>query len=232
MNTMFENVRVFEQQLDETQYLVLPEEKIKKYVFFSIEIAVKKGDLSHPNRWIRFNDTLIEEEKFNYEDYDLIFSPDKWNAAEVKEAIGDQLNFEIDSEFNNLLSTEEIPLETALKIKEALSEYSYVKKGDAHEVEAFKVAENHFLILDYIAGHNITDEYTKAFKEKVFDEVFKDPLNNTTLLRVGAPPIENSIFSEKGTWYISWRDETDKYSILRKIYDIEDIIPFTSFKRI
>ncbi|MBG9587628.1 hypothetical protein [Cytobacillus firmus] len=231
MNTLFENVRVFEQQLDETQYLVLPEEKIKKYVFFSIEIAVKKGDLSHPNRWIRFNDTLIEEEKFNYEDYDLIFVPDKWNAAEVKEAIGDQLNIEYDSEFNNLLSMKEIPIEIALKIKEALSKYSYVKKGDAHEVEAFSVTKEQFLILDDMMGHNITYEYTEEFKEKVIDTEYKNSLNGTSLLRVGIAA-GDKVFGSNITWYISWRDSTDNYTILRDLYEIEDIIPFTSFEKI
>lgn len=232
MNKLFENVRVFEQQLDETQYLVLPEEKIKKYVFFSFEIAVKKGDLSHPNRWIRLNDTLIEEEKFNYEDYDLIFAPDKWNAAEVKEAIGDQLNIEYDIEFKNLLSMNEIPIESALKIKEALSNYSYVKKGDAHEVEAFSVTKDQFLILDDMMGQNITYEYTEEFKEKVIDAEYKNLLNSTTLLRVGLAAGDKVISGSNRTWYISWRDSTNNYTILRELYEIEDIIPFTSFEKI
>lgn len=232
MITLFENVRVFEQHTDETQYLVLPEEKIKKYVFFAFEIAVKKGDLSYPNRWIRFNDTLIEEEKFSYEDYDLIFAPDKWNAAEVKEAIGDELNIEYDSEFNNLLSMKEISIEIALKIKEAVSKYSYVKKGDAHEVEAFSVTKDQFLILDDMMGHNITYEYTEEFKEKVTDVVYTNPLNNTTLLRVGLASGDKAIFGSNGTWYISWRDSTDNYTILRELHEIEDIIPFTSFEKI
>ncbi|UOE58035.1 hypothetical protein [Cytobacillus oceanisediminis] len=229
MKSLMEKSRVFAQEGIETSYFILPEENIKKCIFLGGEIGIKKGDLLYPNKWTCHEHTLIEQDQFDFEDYELIFSPEKWAAIDVQKALEGYISMQIDKEFKSLLLLNELPQECESPLKQALSEYAYGSK-DVCRVEAFLYGDNQSIILDSQATeHDITYEYTNEFNNKIVTDRYTNPRNNNALFKLADKEQNSMAFRNEGTWYVSSRDETRSFTILKEIYDIEDMIQFTPF---
>lgn len=81
MENILNNKRIFKYEKEETRYLIFEKEEIKEYQYFYNDIAIKKGDLLFPNRWLRFDsNTLIPIESFRFLIMNIFFYLQKSRA--------------------------------------------------------------------------------------------------------------------------------------------------------
>ncbi|PGT83298.1 hypothetical protein [Bacillus sp. AFS040349] len=62
MKDLIKDSRVFLSEGETVEYLVIPNNAIQTYAYLYNYVGIKKDDLSHPNKWILFND---DENEFN-----------------------------------------------------------------------------------------------------------------------------------------------------------------------
>ncbi|MEY2196745.1 hypothetical protein AB7942_29130 [Neobacillus sp. BF23-41] len=234
MEKLLEGKRIFRQDGEADRYLLLSEDFIQKYYYFYEVIAIKKGELLYPHKWLKYScSVLFPLDSFNLTDYEYIFSTDKWLANDIKTALEPFLEIQIDNQLNALLELTEIPRGSELGIRESLEKEAY-KEKDLSIIEAFSCPnqDNRFIILDSeFSDDDITYERTKDFADKVILDSYQRRLGNYTEYLYKLAPSKNSdsYYLSEISWYYRGIDELGNFDFLKLIYDIEDMLPFTSF---
>lgn len=219
MKQFLEGKRVFKQENSEVRYLFLQEERIKKYHYFYGDILIKKGDLLYPNRWIKYeNVVLLPLGSFKQEDYEYVFFP-SWSFKHIQTVLKPLIGIELDEDLSNLLTIDELPSAAESGIRERLNDMNI----EPSIVEAYTFPDGEFIVLDEeLTGSDIVEECTEEFANKTITNIY---YNHDEHLYQIEPKSSHDI-----VWYHSRPDESNQFSVLREIWDIDDMIPFTKFQ--
>ncbi|MFF2286017.1 hypothetical protein [Peribacillus butanolivorans] len=127
---------------------------------------------------------------------------------------------QMDEEFTSLRDLEELPAAAESSIREALKEFEYEKPAI---VEAYIHPDNSFIVLDPgLTDHDIVEECTADFANKTIVNIYYNHDEHQYQIE---PRSANEI-----VWYHSRPDESNQFSVLSEIWDIDDMIPFTKFQ--
>lgn len=229
MEQLLEGKRVFKQELKEVKYFFLPEKHIEKYHYLSNCILIKKGDLLFPSRWVKYTDeVLLPLGSFVPNDYEYLFFTG-WYIKHWNAALKLFIDIEIDDEFTNLLILDELPAATESSLRELL-----VGEKDTVPslVEAYKYpGEDRFIILnEELTNSDIVEECTSNFAKKKIVTTYNN--HGDSLYKTVPKGKEQRYitYSNQVEWYHCQLDETKNFFVLKEIYDIEDMLPFTKFQ--
>jgi hypothetical protein len=236
MKQLLNGKRVFEQDSDVTRFLIFSGNDIHNYYYFYEEVAIKKGDVLYPQKWIKYSgSSLIKAEKFDFADYEYIFILDKWTENDIKEAL--QPFFEVDEQFTSILTLNKLPDGAEQIIREVLGKAAY-KEDNIMTVEAYAYPneENRFIILNSeVTDDDISYEYTRDFTDIVILATYnKVTEGQIEYLYKTAPQKHidkgNIYSSSEERWFHRSSDPTNNFIVLKQIYDIEDMLQLTNFQ--
>lgn len=227
MKDLLKGKRIFKQESNEINYLVIPANKIKQCHLFYEIVLIKKGDTLHPNKWIYYEDEFIPIEQFQYDDYDYIFPVDKWIANDLSSIAGIGESDEITS----LLRIESIPENSQSAFLELIKKEAYTENSLAETVEVFTYeydGKEHKIVLhiDY-TDSDIEYEYTEDFAKSVIVNQYH--YKNITLYKTEPEEGSSGNFIRNEQWFIMLSDESNQFDIIKEIYEIEDMLQFTQF---
>lgn len=229
MDQLIEGNRVFKQEIDEAKYLFLPEKHIEKYHYFSNCILIKKGDLLFPSRWIKYKDeVLLPLDSYIPNDYEYLFFTG-WYIKHWNAALKPFIDIEIDEEFTSLLTIDELSAAIESSLRELLDGENNTMSSI---VEAYKYPdEDRFIILnEELSDSYIVEECTSDFAKKRIVKTYKNNHGDSIYKTVPKGEEQRYItYSNQVEWYHCLLDKTKNFFVLKEIYDIEDMLPFTNF---
>jgi hypothetical protein len=236
-NELLKGKRVYTQEGErDDRYLILSSDRIKKFVYLTYKILIKHGDLPYPKKWIRYfgfkpaKGELVPVEEFNADDYEYIFSPDYALSEEMKERLI-ELGYPTDDtnkHENFLILLDEIPDSLIPLVKRDIE---FDMEGDKFQiVDCYVYTENEeeiYYLLDADEHINsIKEESTNEFTDKETLDVYSLEEEKKRLYNIRGG---TGLYSAEG-WYLYFYDDLN-FPYLEKLYELEDVLPYTSFKR-
>jgi hypothetical protein len=228
MQSLLEGKRVFREDGDEQRYLLLDTQKVEVFSDLYGVIAVKQGDLLSPQKWHVFGTSnflsyAVRKNKFNLNDYQIVFYPEDTVGAKLTELLSDYgIQVEIDWGTNNFSEISSLPSKMYDDILRVLEEQRVTSPSDALAYTYFDGEEEKYLLLeekDFCTDYD--GEYTEQFLNfEVVDEYKHEDL---------------TLYSIKGSsryetrWFLHVPEKP--YGYFKEIHEIEDMIPFTNFKK-
>jgi hypothetical protein len=236
MKTLLNGKRIFQQESDETCYLVFNAQDIHHYYYFYEEVAIKKGDILYPQKWIKYSgSSLIKTEEFDFEGYEYIFILDKWTGNDLKIAL--QPYLEVNDDYTSIFTIHKLPDDAELVIKDVLGKSAYEKEQIMNvEAYAYPNEQNHFIILNSeVTDDDITYEHTKDFADKVILTTYQNKTGEQIEYLYKTAPQEhfdngNIHFSSYERWFHSKTDPSGNFKVLKELHDLEDMLQFTTFQ--
>lgn len=232
MNTLFSDKRIFDQKSE--RYLVIDKAFIDSYVYLSPYVAIKKGDLLSPYKWIDYSekepeDCLIPLSEFNLDDYEYIFYLGVAGAREVRKFLGLSLLESKEQDYKSIFEIKLVQahLESALRELIQTEDYITAERLEHFTTDAYRSGED-VIIMEYNLVHNIHGEVTAEFNEKEF-------LNSKNMIRDGKvfkllQFVSEESYDDNQDWFIYCESEYKGVFELIPIYTIEDLLPYTDFK--
>ncbi|PGO61764.1 hypothetical protein CN980_28970 [Bacillus cereus] len=230
MKELLKDNRAFSREIVEKYYLILPSDRLVKSMNLSYRVLIKKGDLPYPNRWINFMSQdeingLVPLTEFNEDDYDYIFVNESLLVDELNTALI-PFGITVDYKLKNLLDLVEISEEIQSKIKVILDEWNDIGELELEKCEVMHYinkGEKEFVrIQEDCSTHDIDYEDTKYLTAQTIV---------ATYIRETARHTEYLHKTNENRWFIvKPSHEPFVLFIIEEIWDIEDMIPFTTFK--
>lgn len=243
MHRFIQEKRIFKQETNfATRYLLIPSEQIEKYIHLEYSIGIKRGDLLHPKKWIVFGQNapkVFKKEHFNLNEYEVLFFPDPHLVRDIKGIISGHVELQLEKEIEPLLTMERLPdaIETPLR-NVLLTENT--KESELQVVEVFvheqKGEPNYLVLHSELTDDDISYEYTKDFMDIYTVSEYKRENEGREEYLFKTVPISHKEMgllhhSREERWYHLHQNESDyPFLILQEIYDMEEMVAFTSFQ--
>jgi hypothetical protein len=235
--------RIFQQETNEySRYLLIPSDKIEDYLYLEYYIGIKKGDLLSPNKWLLFGTNapkVVKKDLFDIKEYELLFySDDTHLVRDIEKVLDGHIEVTLEKELKPLLAVTQLPSEVEAPIKDVLMAEG-IKEEDIQTVEVYACERNHevyYLNLDHETNDDeITYEYTQDFQKLYLVAEYQranQGQSESLFKTVPLPHKENGILhhSSEEKWYHLYQGDVD-YPVwmLKQIYDMEEMLAFTSF---
>jgi len=233
LDSFFQGKRIFDQEGE--RILELATENIYQYVNLSSCVAIKKGDLLSPSKWIDYEHvdrtaSLIPLEDFNLDDYEYVFFLFVSGARELRKLLGLPLLGDDVLDYQSIFKIDAIPVELSSELKELIKGEDYINTANFNNfVTDVFVAGKDTLILDRDGVYDVSEELTSKFLNmelQLSKSCFRDG-KKLQLLKLNDPL---SRYTNDEKWYVYYDSEITNARVLEEIRDIEDILKYTDFK--
>lgn len=233
MKQLLEGKRIFEEETEYgVRYLVLPSEKLQKYVDIT-GYFIKHGDFNKPVDWINTYgikdvSTFIKIEEFNPELYEFMFYHDIGLPNELQKVL-EPYGIDIQQDMNEFLKIEELPSDVIEPIKSLINaqESHMVYPEDFTFLEGYEFENDgeHFKFIigeDYgYYSTDITYDVTEQFFDRYIIETYYKETSQGT---------EYVFKTDEGHWYRYYSgDSGNNYVVLVDIYR-EELVEFPFYE--
>ncbi|PHF07213.1 hypothetical protein [Bacillus toyonensis] len=230
MKELLKGKRAFSREIEDKEYLILPATEFSEAMYFSYMTLIKKGDMPYPDRWIDYQSQdersgLIPLEDFNEDDYEYIFMKEKLMENRLDENLN-PYGITVGTDLKNLFEIAEISDEIQQVIKDVLDEWNLIGELQLERCEILHYSDgdsSEFVRIQHeCSTHDIDYDETDYLTDQTITETYKRKLETHT---------EYLHKTNENRWFIE-KPSIEPFAlfVIEEIWDIEDMIPFTTFK--